>query len=210
MSGLAPARGLFAIGDPAHCGTRDVVTLAEAILAGGCAVLQFRAKSLSDRERLDLCLALRARTSAHGVLFVVNDRPDLALLSGADGLHLGQDDLPIDRARRIVGTMPISLSTHDLAQARAAQERGADAIGFGPVFPTRSKERPDPIVGTEGLEAVVRSVSIPVIAIGGIDRERIDAVRATGAPLAAVIGALADASDPEREARSLHQAMQPR
>ncbi len=200
-------RGLYAIVDPERCAGRDPLEVAEAILRGGCAVLQLRAKRMPDRERLALMRALRERAHARDVAFVVNDRPDLALLAGADGLHLGQDDVAIADARRIVGAMWIGRSTHDLAQARAAIEEGADLIGFGPVFATRSKENPDPVVGLERLAEVVRSVPVPVVAIGGIGEVDAARVRATGAPLAACISALGEASDPERVARAMHHAL---
>lgn len=200
-------RGLYAIVDPERCGGREPLEVAEAILRGGCAVLQLRAKRASDRERLSLMRALRVRAHAHGVAFVVNDRPDLAVLADADGLHLGQDDLTIADARRIVGAMPIGRSTHDLAQARAAVAEGADLIGFGPVFPTTSKENPDPVVGLERLTDVVRAVDVPVVAIGGVSASNAELVRASGAALAACIAALGEAADPEQAARSLHRVL---
>lgn len=200
-------RGLYAIVDPERCAGRGPIEVAEAILRGGCAVLQLRAKRLSDRERLALMRALRERARARDVAFVVNDRPDLAVLAGADGLHLGQDDVAIADARRIVGSMPIGRSTHDLAQARAAIDEGADLIGFGPVFATRSKENPDPVVGLERLAEVVRESRVPVVAIGGIAEDDAARVRATGAAFAACIAALGEAPDPEQVARSMHRAL---
>lgn len=199
--------GLYAIVDPERCGGRDPIALAEAILAGGCAAIQLRAKQLADRDRLALARRIRALARARGIQFVINDRPDLAILAGADELHLGQDDLPIAEARRIVGAMPIGRSTHDLAQARAAVAEGADRIGFGPVFDTRSKERPDPTVGVALLSEIVRAVPIPVVAIGGITLERAPAVRASGVAHAAVIAAIGESDDPERAARDLHRAL---
>lgn len=199
--------GLYAIVDPERCGGRDPIAIAEAILAGGCAALQLRAKQLADRDRLALARRVRALARSRGVTFVVNDRPDLAILVDADELHLGQDDLPIAEARRIVGAMPIGRSTHDLAQARAAVAEGADRIGFGPVFDTRSKVRPDPTVGVALLSDVVRAISVPVVAIGGITLERASAVRASGATHAAVIAAIGESDDPERAARELHRAL---
>lgn len=200
-------RGLYAIVDPERCAGRDPIEVAAAILRGGCAVLQLRAKRASDRERLVMMRALRERAHAHGVAFVVNDRPDLAVLAGADGLHLGQDDVGIAEARRIVGAMPIGRSTHDLAQARAAIAEGADLIGFGPVFATSSKESPDPVVGLERLAEVARIATVPVVAIGGITEARAAAMRARGATLGACIAALGEADDPERVARALHRAL---
>lgn len=202
-------RGLYALVDPAACRGRDPEQVAAAILAGGCAVLQLRIKEdVSDRERLGLARRIAARARAHGVPFVINDRPDLACLVDAEGLHLGQDDLPIAEARRIVGAqVAIGRSTHDEAQARRAVEEGADVVAFGPVFETASKARPDPTVGLERLAAVCRASARPVVAIGGITLERAEAVRAAGARWGAVIGAICSADDAEAAARALHRAL---
>lgn len=195
-------RGLYAIVDPEQA--RDPLALADAVLAGGCAVLQLRDKRGDDRETLALARALQLRCAGRGVPFVVNDRFDLARLAGADGLHLGQDDLPIAEVRpHFEG--PIGLSTHDLTQAHEAERAGADLIGFGPVFDTATKKNPDPTVGLEKLRAVTRAVQLPVVAIGGLDLPRLTEVRAAGASLGATIGALARAEDPTALARAMHE-----
>lgn len=197
--------GLYAIVDPASA--RDPERLASAILRGGCSVLQLRAKtSGGDRATLALARRIAAACREAGVPFVVNDRVDLAILSGADGVHLGQDDLPIAEARRL-GSLWIGRSTHDEAQADAAVAEGADIVAFGPIFETSSKERPDPVVGLARLEAVCARIALPVVAIGGITRERAPAIAAAGARWGAVIGALANAGDPESAARDLHRAL---
>lgn len=204
---LVRRRGLYAIIDPDHCEGRDPTQLATAVLAGGCAVLQLRSKMLSDAAYLALARTLRRHCTEARVPFVVNDRADLAWLAGSDGLHLGQEDLPLAEARRVVGeTVAIGLSTHDEAQAQAAVAAGADLIGFGPVFETRTKERPDPVVGLARLGALARTHPLPIVAIGGITVERARAAAAAGAQLVAVISALAKAADPERTARELHLA----
>jgi thiamine-phosphate diphosphorylase len=200
-------RGLYAIVDPAACRGRDPVRVAGAILRGGCAALQLRAKDGSDRALLALARDLAAECRRAGVPFVVNDRPDLALLVGAGGLHLGQDDLPVAEARRIVGgAVAIGRSTHDEAQARSAVGEGADVVAFGPVFETASKANPDPVVGLERLERVCRESGLPVVAIGGITFANIEAVARAGARWAAAIGAVCGAEDPESAARALHGA----
>jgi thiamine-phosphate pyrophosphorylase len=205
---MLATRGLYAIVDPAVAQGRDPERLAEAILRGGCAVLQLRMKTGADRDRLALARRLAARCRAAGVPFVVNDRPDLALLVGADGLHLGQDDLPVAEARRLVGpAVRIGASTHDEAQAMRAVEDGADVVAFGPVFATTSKERPDPVVGVERLASVCAASAAPVVAIGGITLERAPALVRAGVRWGAVIGALASADDPEPVARALHRAL---
>ena len=180
--------------------------IASAILRGGCAVMQLRAKKAGAGDMLRLARSLRALCRDHGVPFVVNDRPDVALLAEADGVHLGQEDLPIDVVRAIAPSLAIGVSTHDLAQAGAAERAGADLIGFGPVWPTQTKENPSPIVGLNLLAEVVRTVRIPVVAIGGVDEKRALEVARTGASYAAVIRAICAADDPERAARTIHAA----
>jgi thiamine-phosphate pyrophosphorylase len=202
---MRAARGLYAIVDPST--TPDPERLADAILRGGCACLQLRCKRENDAELLSLARALAARCRRAGVPFIVNDRADIAAIVGADGLHLGQTDLPIAEARRIVGSISIGCSTHDESQARAAVHAGADVIAFGPIFETQNKTSPDPVVGLERLGALCRVLPLPVVAIGGITVQRAHSIAGCGARWAAVIGALADAKDPESTARELHRAL---
>src|SRR5690606_31382947 len=159
--------------------------------------LQLRAKSMADRDRLRLAQVLRTRTRERGVPFWINDRADLAWLVRADGLHLGQDDLPIAEARRLLGPeVLIGRSTHALAQAERAVAEGADLLGFGPIFATQSKANPDPEVGLGGLREAVRAIARPLVAIGGIDQARAAEVARAGAAYAAVISAVCGADDP--------------
>lgn len=197
-------RGFYAIVDPDVC-AGPPLEVASALLRGGCAVLQLRHKTRDDRATLALARALGARCRAAGVPFVMNDRLDLALLADADGLHLGQQDLPLDEVRRFFPG-PIGVSTHDLDQLAAALRAGADLVGFGPVFATMTKENPDPIVGLEELARACRISSVPVVAIGGVDLARAEACREAGASLVAAIGATCAAARPEEVARALHRA----
>lgn len=201
----ATARGLYAILDPEHLRGRDPRAVAEQVLAGGAAVVQLRAKNLPDRDLLLLAEELRRLCRRAAVPFVINDRADLARLVDADGLHLGQDDLPLPAARRIVGSMPIGRSTHSIRQASTAANEGSDMIGFGPIFATGTKENADPVVGVAQLAEVVRIVAIPVVAIGGITMERLPEVVATGVPLVAAISAVAGADDPRGAAQAFHR-----
>jgi thiamine-phosphate diphosphorylase len=170
--------------------SRDSSDLARRALSIGCAALQLRAKKLNDRSLLALAEELHAACRQANVPFIVNDRPDIAVLIGAEGVHLGQDDMRIAEARRIVGAIDIGISTHNLQQALEAERSGADRIAFGPVFETVTKENPDPVVGLKKLEQVCRAVSRPVVAIGGITPENADRVLAQGAAQVAVISAL--------------------
>lgn len=201
-------QGLYAIVDPEHCRGRDARAVAEAVLCGGCALLQLRAKALDDAAFLALGRDLRALCLRHAVPFVVNDRVPLARELGADGVHLGQGDLAIEAARKVLGAhVRITLSTHDLAQAEDAERRGADGIGFGPVFATQTKQNPDPIVGLAQLHEVCLRARIPVIAIGGIAAHNAADVRAAGASFGAVISSVCAADDPEAAARELHNLL---
>ncbi|HEV8322705.1 MAG TPA: thiamine phosphate synthase [Myxococcota bacterium] len=193
-------RGAYAIVDPDHCGGRDALEVAEALLAGGASALQLRAKRLGSRAALELGRALAAacaRAGAGGALFVMNDRVDLAVAAGAGAVHLGQDDLPLQAARALAPGLLAGVSTHTLDQARDAAAAGADYLGFGPVFATPSKERPDPVVGLAGLAAAVRAVApLPIVAIGGVEPAHAAALAATGAAAAAAIRAFGGAAEP--------------
>jgi len=200
--------GLYAIVDPAATGERDPERVAAAVLAGGCARLQLRWKDASDGERLRLARRLAEQCRLAGVPFVMNDRPDLAHLCGADGLHLGQGDLSVEDARKIVGeTTEIGLSTHDVDQARRAAELGVDLLAFGPIYTTTSKLDPDPVVGIASLARICEGASRPVVAIGGVTLERAPAIREAGAAFGAAISAICAADDTESTARALHAAL---
>lgn len=201
---ITSTRGLYAIVDPQQCAD-DPLRVAAAILRGGCAALQLRDKLSDDRAFVRLGSALQQLCEAAAVPFIANDRFWLAREIGACGVHIGQSDASLETVRRELGSdASVGLSTHSLAQAREAELGGADLIGFGPVFGTTSKPDADPVVGIEALAAVCASVSIPVVAIGGISLERAALVASTGAPLAAAISALCRAPDPAEAARALH------
>lgn len=172
----------------------DTPELAEFVLRGGASVVQLRAKQAATRALVDLGHRLRGITRDR-VPFIVNDRVDVALLCDADGVHIGQDDLPLAVARRLMGTRLVGVSTHNLEQARRAASEGADYIGFGPVFPTRSKERPDPVTGVDALWHVCSELNLPVVAIGGISHSNIGRVVAAGAAAAVSIQAVHGAPD---------------
>jgi thiamine-phosphate pyrophosphorylase len=205
--------GVYAIVDPACVGPAgvpiDPVEVARAVLRGGATRLQLRAKAMADRPWLALAQRLAALAAEAGVPFVVNDRVDLALLVDASEVHVGQDDLPIAALRRLdpARKLLVGRSTHDLAQVRTARDEGADRIAFGPVFPTRSKAEPDPVVGVARLAEAIALAQRPVVAIGGIDASR--ALELRGLPLSevAVISALCVAPDPEAATARLREAL---
>lgn len=201
--------GLHVLADDDPRWRLDPPAQAAAACAGGAAVVQLRAKRTGDREALRWAREIRACTRDAGVLFIVNDRFDLALLCDADGVHLGQDDLPparlpaSARARLLVGR-----STHTLEQARVARAEDVDYAAFGPVFGTASKDSPYAPRGLALLAEAVRAVApLPLVAIGGIDAARAAEVRAAGAAGIAVISAVAGAGDPVAATRALAAAL---
>jgi thiamine-phosphate pyrophosphorylase len=178
----------------------------EGALAGGVDFFQLRDKDATDDELLDAAATARALCEAAGALFLLNDRPDLAAASGADGVHVGQDDMPVERARKLVGDDAlVGLSTHSMQQAQAGCRSGADYIAVGPVHATPTKEG-RPAIGVEPITYAAAHVSIPWFAIGGIDPENVGAVVKAGARRIVVVRALAHADDPEAAARALRAA----
>ncbi len=186
---------LCVITDPSLAG-RDHVAIAGAALAGGADMIQLRDKSGDMRALLRQARAIQALSRSHGAIFIVNDRLDLALAAGADGVHVGQDDLPAEAARHLLGPGRIlGVSTHSREQALAAQAAGADYIGFGPMYPTGTKDTGYTPRGLEGLREVRAAVRLPILAIGGITLDTVADVIAAGATAPAVISAIVAAPD---------------
>jgi len=202
--GLERVRGVYVLADDDPRWRNDVRAQVAGAIAGGATALQLRLKHSADAAALALAREAVKGTRAVGALLFMNDRFDLALLAGADGVHLGQDDLapeqiPLDaRARLLVG-----LSTHTLAQVRASRARPVDYIAFGPVFSTGSKVSAFEARGLSLLREAVALAGRPLVAIGGISAANASDVRAAGAVAAAVISAVADASDPAEATRYL-------
>ena len=196
MPATEPIPRLYAILDAAVVAgaeAKTAATLAEA----GVQLIQYRNKQATSRAFFDISDAICARLSGYAVRFIVNDRPDIALLVGAGGVHVGQDDLPVAEARTICGPEQwVGISTHSLEQVRAAQETSADYVAFGPVFATVTKERPDPVVGLEMLRRARRLTTKPLVAIGGITVERAREVYTAGADSLAVIRDLVAGPNP--------------
>jgi thiamine-phosphate pyrophosphorylase len=189
-----------------HGGEVETARIVESALQGGANVIQLRKKTMPKGEQYAIALALRRLTRMHDALFIVNDHADLAIAADADGVHLGQDDLPPSVVRKLPGFdgRLIGRSTHSLEQARAAMAEGADYIAVGPVFPTPTKAG-RPAVGT-GLVAEVAAIADrPFVAVGGIDHDNAPAVVGAGARALAVVRAVYDAGDPAEAARRLHE-----
>lgn len=186
---------LYVVLDRAAAGGRDLLDILDAALAGGSRLIQLREKEWPSGRVLPLAERLRARCAAAGATFIVNDRVDLAVAAGADGVHVGQDDLPARVARPLLRPgMILGVSTHSVAQARAAQADGADYIAVGSMFPTRSKAEFE-LVGPDLLRKLRGEIRVPLIGIGGITHANVGEVIAAGADGVAVISAVCAADD---------------
>ncbi len=175
---------------------RDFLQVTRAAIAGGAGAIQLRDKEMGKRELLEWAKKLREVTAENNVTFIMNDHIDIALASGADGVHLGQDDFPISEARRLLGpSMIIGASSHSLQQALRAQQDGASYVNVGPIFPTTTKKGGHPPVGPALIGDVLKEVSIPVTTMGGINLSNIDQVLAQGARRVAVVSAVVGAED---------------
>ena len=200
---------LYAILDRSISAGRDLPTLLDAVLGGGGRVVQLREKTLPLAQLLPLAQHLARRCREVRALFIVNDRADLALAVGADGLHVGQGDLPARRAREILRPgMILGVSTHDLEQARRAVADGADYVAVGSIYPTSTKSGFQ-LVGLDLIRRVRSEVPVPLVGIGGITAENAGAVLAAGADAVAVISALCAAPDPEAATRGFLARLDP-
>ena len=188
--------GLYIILDPSVCPARPLTDVLTAAAEAGASIFQYRNKTASMKEAYVEALALRQAGAKAGVLFIVNDRCDLALAVDADGVHLGQGDLPLDLARKVMGQDKlIGISTHNPDQVREATAGKPDYLGFGPIFKPGSKQDHDPVVGLEGLRTMRPLTSLPVFAIGGIQIDQVGEVTRFGANGVAVISAIIKAPD---------------
>lgn len=188
--------GLYIILDPSVYPARPLVEVLTSAAEAGASLFQYRNKTASMKEAYLEALALRQVAAKAGVLFIVNDRCDLALAVDADGVHLGQGDLPLDLARKVMGPDKlIGISTHNPDQVREATAGKPNYLGFGPIFTPGSKQDHDPVVGLEGLRAIRSLTALPVFAIGGIQIGQVGEVVRTGANGVAVISAILKAPD---------------
>ena len=197
--------GLYVIIDDSLVSPRDIRKVLEQTLVGGAEVVQFRAKRLSKRQYYETSLALLPIARRHNAPFFVNDHLDIALAISADGIHLGQNDLPCSAARKLLPEkMLLGVSTHSEQQAAKALNDGADYIAIGAIFQTTTKENPETIVGTATVTAVKRLIgSVPLVAIGGINADNVAEVIRSGADSVAVASAVVRADDPRLAAQRL-------
>lgn len=195
--------GLYLVTSQELSAGRATPEIIRAALAAGVRLIQLREKNMLIDEYHRLAETARALTARAGALLIVNDRLDVAMSVGADGVHLGQTDFPVAAARRLAPDMMIGASTHSVAEARSAQAAGASYINIGPIFPTRTKEHPGRYLGLAGLRKISQKTKIPWTVMGGIKREHIAGLRRCGARIIAVVTAITAAADPEQAARDL-------
>lgn len=167
---------------------KDVIKAAEDALRGGADIIQYRDKISCDREFIKKAQVLKKMIEKYSRIFIINDRVDIAAGIGADGVHIGQEDMPIQYARKIIGNKIIGTSTHSLKQAIRAEKEGADYVGIGPIFKTLSKPGVKP-VGTSVLKNIKKAINIPFFAIGGVNLKNIPALKKLGTKKIAVISA---------------------
>lgn len=200
---------LYVILDAALLTTSEL-DVAKKLMDAGVRLFQYRNKRGSSRELLQASSVLASELVPQGATFFVNDRPDIAYLAGANGVHVGQRDLPVAESRAVLGSGKlVGVSTHTLEQFRAAAETEADYLALGPVFATDSKANPDPVVGPDMIRRARHLTQKPIVAIGGITLERAKEVMEAGANAVAVISDILRAPDPAKRARQFLDLLEP-
>ncbi|HLD47714.1 MAG TPA: thiamine phosphate synthase [Desulfobaccales bacterium] len=197
---------LYVVITEAFCAGRTSLAVLDQVLAAGVGIVQLREKDLADSVLYQLAQEFRRRTEAAGSLLIIDDRVDIALAAGADGVHLGQTDLPVAAARRIAPDLIVGASSHGLEEALAAQEAGAGYVNIGPIFPTATKPAAIPL-GVEVITRLTPHLKIPWSIMGGINQGNVAQVVARGARHPAVMSAVTAAADVTAAARTLRKAM---
>ena len=184
------------------------IQIAKMAIKGGADIIQLRDKTLPTGELINIAKKLSRLCREHKVLFIVNDRTDVAMASDADGVHLGKEDIPVKDARKLLGSRKIIGGTaHSIKEALLRQKEGADYIGFGHIYPTKTKYKPEKAKGVKLLTEVVNKIKIPVIAIGGISPANIDDVLTSNVHGFAVIGSVLNSKDPIKVLRELKKKL---
>lgn len=201
------AAGLYLVTSRALSLGRSTQEVVARALAGGARLIQLREKDLTARDYAILARQVREITHRFNALLIINDRLDVALAVGADGVHLGQDDFPVHEARRLAPDLIIGASTHSESEALQAQAAGASYVNIGPLFPTGTKQWSGEFLGLAGLRRIAPTVTIPFTVMGGIKLEQIPALRAAGANIIALVTAITTAPDPTTATRDLLRAI---
>jgi thiamine-phosphate pyrophosphorylase len=203
MRRILPA-GIYGITAEEYSFGRSNIDVVREMVKGGVSTIQYREKGdKSSRKKYEECLEIRRITGGEGVVFIVNDFIDIALAVDADGIHIGQDDLPLEAVRKIAGDKIIGISTHNRSQALAALKAGADYIGVGPIYSTFTKIHEGGPVGLEYLDFAVKNIPIPLVAIGGIKESNLEEVLGAGAKIAALVTEITGAPDIIKKIESL-------
>ncbi|MBI1910583.1 MAG: thiamine phosphate synthase [Deltaproteobacteria bacterium] len=195
--------GLYAIIDSSYLKIGDMEKAAVKILEGGAKIIQLRAKDFGSNDMLEAAMFLKTAAQKYNAIFIMNDRIDIAMLSGADGVHLGQDDIPVTEARKLLGNKIIGISTHDPKEATEAEAQGADYISFGPIFATKTKKDAQTPRGIEYLKEIRKAVTLPIAAIGGITEGNMKEVLLAGADSVAIISDILTNADPKAKTASI-------
>ena len=186
---------------------RSNLEVLEAVIQGGSKIIQLREKEYPKRDLYNLALKFREITTRGRVLLIINDHVDIALAVDADGVHLGQEDLPLQVARKLAPELLIGASTHSLQQALQAEKDGADYVNIGPIFPTKTKDGVGRSLGPKAISEMSPKIKVPFTVMGGINAENIDQVLAEGARRVAMVTAITRAADIAAEVRSLKDKM---
>ena len=201
----AKLQGLYVIIDPEVPEGRAEEEIARQAIEGGARLIQLRDKQRPKGTQLEVAQRLREVCARAGVPLIINDHLDVALAVGADGVHLGTDDLPLSAARALAPELLLGASTHYLAEAREAEVLGADYVNIGPIFPTTTKEKLSRFLGPQAVSEIAPQISIPFTVMGGINLDNLDAILRAGARRIALVTAVTRAPDPARAARALRE-----
>ena len=197
---------LYLVTDRGLARGRSTLEIVKAAVRGGATCVQLREKACSTLDFIEQALAIKDFLKSRGVPLIINDRVDVALAAEADGVHLGQTDMPLDIAKRILaGSMIIGISAESLEDAIEAEKGGADYLGVSPIYATPTKTDTAPPLGLKGLRAIREAVHLPLVGIGGLNRDNAAAVIQNGANGVAVVSAIVSADDPAKAARDLFQ-----
>ncbi|MPN37991.1 Thiamine-phosphate synthase [bioreactor metagenome] len=205
MKVFCDAADLYPVISSEFCAGRDPLAVLRAVGAGGAKLFQLREKHRSDRELYDLARAAREIADEYGMLFILDDRADIALAAGADGVHLGQDDLPVAAAKQLAPELIVGSSTHNLEEALAAEQSGADYLNIGPIYPTRTKSVACGALGVAAIGRIAPQLHIPFTVMGGIKMRHIAELRAAGARRIAMVTEITQAPDVTAAVRRLRE-----
>lgn len=198
---------LYPVITPIFCAGRNPLHIAEELIDAGARVLQLRAKPASDREFFDLALRFRELTTRTNCLLIIDDRPDIAQLVHADGVHIGQDDLPVHAVRQLLPDGLVGISCHNAAEIVAAQTEDISYLNIGPVFPTQTKHNPIPPLGVQQLKELIALVRMPFSVMGGIKENHIPELREAGVHMIAMVTQLTQAHFPKEVFTRINHAM---